>query len=87
MDTESATDHWANNQFHFITGLSLAILSSVFIGSSFIIKKLSLQRLSRKGAVRAGAGGFGYLKEWTWWLGIGISKEIFECKRNFFNVF
>lgn len=81
MDTEAATDQWGghqrppeNTQFHFITGLGLAILSSIFIGSSFIIKKLSLQRLSRKGAVRAGAGGFGYLKDWTWWLGIAISE-------------
>ncbi|XP_056638538.1 magnesium transporter NIPA2 [Diorhabda sublineata] len=50
-------------------GLCLAISSSVFIGSSFIIKKISLIRLSKRG-VRAGAGGFGYLIDWMWWLGL-----------------
>ncbi|EFA09585.1 magnesium transporter NIPA2 [Tribolium castaneum] len=70
---ESSTKAWSqagkNTQLSFYSGLGLAILSSVFIGSSFIIKKLSLLRLSRKGALRAGAGGFGYLKDWMWWLG------------------
>lgn len=59
----------------FYIGLTLAISSSIFIGSSFIIKKLSLQRLNRKGSLRAGAGGFGYLKDWMWWLGLLVSKH------------
>jgi len=29
-----------------------------------------LIRLSRGGEIRAGAGGFGYLKEWIWWAGL-----------------
>jgi Protein of unknown function (DUF803). len=45
-------------------------------GSSFIIKKKALIRLNRTGAVRAGAGGFGYLKEWIWWAGL-LSSKIF----------
>ncbi|KAJ8942228.1 hypothetical protein NQ314_010128 [Rhamnusium bicolor] len=57
------------NKSEFYIGLTLAISSSIFIGSSFIIKKLSLIRLARKGSLRAGAGGFGYLKDWLWWLG------------------
>ncbi|RZC41561.1 magnesium transporter NIPA2 [Asbolus verrucosus] len=57
------------SELPFFIGLGLAILSSFFIGSSFIIKKLSLLRLNRKGSLRAGAGGFGYLKDWMWWLG------------------
>jgi hypothetical protein len=44
-------------------------------GSSFIIKKKALIRLNRTGAVRAGAGGFGYLKEWIWWAGLLSSKN------------
>ncbi|XP_067009582.2 magnesium transporter NIPA2 [Anabrus simplex] len=54
----------------FYIGLGLAISSSLFIGSSFIIKKKALIRLNRLGALRAGAGGFGYLKEWIWWAGL-----------------
>lgn len=46
---------------------------SVFIGSSFIIKKKGLIRLSRIGK-RAGAGGFGYLKDVVWWFGLLTSK-------------
>lgn len=53
----------------FYIGLSLAISSSLFIGSSFIIKKVSLKRLNKVG-LRASAGGYGYLKDWMWWLGL-----------------
>lgn len=49
-------------------------LFSVFIGSSFIIKKKGLIRLSRIGK-RAGAGGFGYLKDIVWWFGLITSKR------------
>lgn len=49
------------------------IFLSVFIGSSFIIKKKGLIRLSRIGK-RAGAGGFGYLKDIVWWFGLLTSK-------------
>lgn len=55
---------------HFYTGLGLAISSSVFIGSSFIVKKKGLLRISKQGQTRAGAGGYGYLKEWVWWAGL-----------------
>ncbi|XP_014679623.1 PREDICTED: magnesium transporter NIPA2-like, partial [Priapulus caudatus] len=41
--------------------------SSVFIGSSFIIKKKGLLRVS---GTRAGQGGYAYLKEWLWWTGL-----------------
>jgi hypothetical protein len=53
-------------------------------GSSFIIKKKALIRLNRTGAVRAGAGGFGYLKEWIWWAGLLSSKHfcIFVNRKN-----
>ena len=38
----------------FYTGLGLAISSSVFIGSSFIIKKKGLLRVAQSSGVRAG---------------------------------
>lgn len=60
-------------QTDFYIGLGLAISSTVFIGASFIIKKLALIRLNSFGSVRAGFGGFGYLKEWIWWLGFMMS--------------
>lgn len=63
----------------FWIGLALAISSSLFIGSSFIIKKKALLRLNRHGGVRASAGGFGYLKEWIWWAGLITSKIAWEA--------
>ncbi|XP_015268349.1 PREDICTED: magnesium transporter NIPA3 [Gekko japonicus] len=51
-------------------GTALAISSSLFIGSSFILKKKGLLRLAEKGALRAGQGGYLYLKEWLWWAGL-----------------
>lgn len=59
----------------FYLGLSLAVSSSLFIGASFIIKKVSLNRLTHGGGLRAGQGGFGYLKDWMWWLGLLSSKS------------
>ncbi len=54
----------------FIIGLTLAISSSLFIGSSFIIKKKGLLKVARSSSSRAGSGGFAYLKEWLWWAGL-----------------
>ncbi|XP_051133421.1 probable magnesium transporter NIPA1 [Andrographis paniculata] len=52
-----------------VRGFLLAISSSVFIGSSFIIKKMGLKRSGETGT-RASDGGFGYLKEPWWWGGM-----------------
>ncbi|KAL4656858.1 magnesium transporter NIPA2-like isoform X1 [Arapaima gigas] len=57
-------------KYDFYIGLALAISSSIFIGSSFILKKKGLLRLARKGSMRAGQGGHAYLKEWLWWAGL-----------------
>uniref|UniRef100_A0A2C9JIU6 Magnesium transporter NIPA2 n=1 Tax=Biomphalaria glabrata TaxID=6526 RepID=A0A2C9JIU6_BIOGL len=62
----------------FMIGLCLAIASSIFIGTSFILKKLGLLRYARKEAMRAGQGGYGYLKEWMWWTGM-ILMTSGEC--------
>lgn len=55
----------------FFIGIGLALSSSLFIGSSFILKKKGLLKLTNyHGTVRAGSGGFGYLKEFQWWAGL-----------------
>ena len=54
----------------FYIGLALAISSSAFIGTSFIIKKKGLLRVARTSSSRAGSGGYAYLKEWLWWAGL-----------------
>lgn len=60
----------------FYIGLGLAVSSSVFIGSSFIIKKKALIKLANATDVskRASEGGYGYLKEWLWWMGVITSR-------------
>ncbi|XP_009630179.1 putative magnesium transporter NIPA6 [Nicotiana tabacum] len=53
-----------------MTGIILALLSSVFIGASFIIKKKGLRRAAVVSGVRAGVGGYSYLLEPLWWIGM-----------------
>ncbi|GFN81525.1 Magnesium transporter nipa2 [Plakobranchus ocellatus] len=67
--TESSSSSDKDMQ-DFMIGLCLAVSSSVFIGSSFIFKKLGLLRYAKKVSIRAGKGGFGYLREWMWWAGM-----------------
>ncbi|CAO1943468.1 unnamed protein product [Urochloa humidicola] len=52
-----------------IKGLVLALSSSLFIGASFIIKKKGLKKAASSG-VRAGVGGYSYLYEPLWWVGM-----------------
>ncbi|XP_066363850.1 probable magnesium transporter NIPA3 isoform X3 [Miscanthus floridulus] len=51
-------------------GIVLALLSSGFIGASFIIKKKGLRRAAAATGVRAGVGGYSYLMEPLWWVGM-----------------
>lgn len=53
-----------------LTGFILAMLSSAFIGASFIIKKKGLKRAAAASGVRAGVGGYSYLVEPLWWTGM-----------------
>lgn len=55
----------ADNQI----GLALALSSSAFIGSSFIVKKKGLLR-ARSSGHGAGDGGYAYLRESLWWIGL-----------------
>ncbi|XP_071950653.1 magnesium transporter NIPA2-like isoform X3 [Antedon mediterranea] len=59
-------DEISNTDFYI--GLSLAVSSSIFIGSSFIVKKKALIKITSY-ATRASDGGHAYLKEWLWWAG------------------
>nr|GMD78108.1 probable magnesium transporter NIPA6 [Ipomoea batatas] len=58
-----------------LIGFGLAMASSAFIGSSFIIKKKGLQRAGACGT-RASSGGYGYLCEPLWWIGMVTSKFV-----------
>ncbi|KAK7300223.1 hypothetical protein RJT34_11063 [Clitoria ternatea] len=53
-----------------LKGLILALVSSAFIGTSFIIKKQGLRRAAVISGVRAGFGGYYYLLEPLWWVGM-----------------
>ncbi|XP_043913054.1 magnesium transporter NIPA2-like [Protopterus annectens] len=59
-----------SKRYDFYIGLALAVSSSIFIGSSFILKKKGLLKLASRGSLRAGQGGHAYLKEWLWWAGL-----------------
>jgi len=50
-----------------IVGLGHALSSSAFIGASFVLTRIALQRAGAKGT-RANAGGFGYMREPLWWF-------------------
>ncbi|XP_011011263.1 PREDICTED: probable magnesium transporter NIPA6 [Populus euphratica] len=52
-----------------LTGFVLALVSSTFIGTSFIIKKKGLRKAGVSGP-RASVGGYGYLLEPLWWIGM-----------------
>ncbi|TQE03590.1 hypothetical protein C1H46_010905 [Malus baccata] len=60
-----------------VHGLTLAVSSSIFIGTSFIIKKKGLKKAGATGT-RAGLGGYTYLYEPLWWAGM-IAKAHFRA--------
>lgn len=67
-----------------VTGLVLAVSSSIFIGASFIIKKKGLQKAGSTGlragvlwyihstcvTLHTGLGGYSYLAQPLWWAGM-----------------
>jgi magnesium transporter len=52
-------------------GLTLAIASGVFIGTSFVLKKTGLLKANEKYNEEAGEG-YGYLKNAYWWTGMTL---------------
>ena len=73
-------------------GFALAVSSSAFIGASFIVKKKGLMRARASGngagvpvvqrrasvTVHAASGGYAYLKESLWWIGLLTSLPRFR---------
>lgn len=52
-------------------GLSLAVASGIFIGISFVLKKVGLLKANAKYNEEAGEG-YGYLKNAYWWGGMSL---------------
>ena len=52
-------------------GLSLAVASGIFIGISFVLKKVGLLKANAKYNEEAGEG-YGYLKNFHWWGGMTL---------------
>ncbi|KAK3939043.1 DUF803-domain-containing protein [Diplogelasinospora grovesii] len=52
-------------------GISLAIGSGLFIGTSFVLKKMGLLKANEKYSEVAGEG-YGYLKNFYWWGGMSL---------------
>jgi drug/metabolite transporter (DMT)-like permease len=55
--------------FYKIVGIVLAVTSGLFIGTSFVIKKVGLLKANVKYQEEAGEG-YGYLKNAWWWFGM-----------------
>ncbi|GAA0184562.1 secondary carrier transporter [Lithospermum erythrorhizon] len=64
-----------------LIGFILALVSSLFIGCSFIIKKKGLRKAAANSGLRAGYGGYAYLLEPLWWFGMIalIIGEVANC--------
>lgn len=56
---------------YHVVGIILAIASGLFIGVSFVIKKVGLLKANKKYNEAAG-DGYGYLKNAWWWLGMTL---------------
>lgn len=52
-------------------GISLAVASGLFIGVSFVIKKIGLLKANAKYNEEAGEG-YGYLRNFWWWTGMTL---------------
>lgn len=68
--TSTATTETRPGSYKAI-GLSLAIASGLFIGTSFVLKKVGLLKSTQKYNEEAGEG-YGYLKNWYWWTGMTL---------------
>jgi len=52
-------------------GITLAVCSGLFIGTSFVLKKVGLLKANVKYNEEAGEG-YGYLKNAYWWTGMTL---------------
>ncbi|CAK3903417.1 magnesium transporter NIPA1 [Lecanosticta acicola] len=67
----STADKSSRPGFYKIVGIVLAVCSGLFIGVSFVIKKVGLLKANVKYNEEAGEG-YGYLKNAWWWLGMTL---------------
>lgn len=71
-DTSSSTSSDSERPTSYkIIGICLAIGSGLFIGSSFVLKKVGLLKANEKYNQAAGEG-YGYLKNAFWWSGMTL---------------
>ncbi|KAJ5546978.1 hypothetical protein N7494_004563 [Penicillium frequentans] len=64
-------DSSSRPSYYKAIGISLAVASGVFIGISFVLKKVGLLRANVKYNEEAGEG-YGYLKNFLWWTGMTL---------------
>jgi drug/metabolite transporter (DMT)-like permease len=64
-------NHEGRPPIYKVIGIVLAISSGLFIGVSFVIKKVGLLKANAKYNEEAGEG-YGYLKNAWWWLGMTL---------------
>ena len=69
--TSSADSKNGRPPIYKIVGIILAVCSGLFIGVSFVIKKVGLLKANVKYNEEAGEG-YGYLKNAWWWLGMTL---------------
>jgi drug/metabolite transporter (DMT)-like permease len=68
---DSSTGSDSRPPIYKAVGISLAVSSGIFIGSSFVLKKTGLLKANIKYNEEAGEG-YGYLKNFWWWLGMTL---------------
>lgn len=69
--SSSSSDSSSRPSFYKAVGISLAVASGVFIGTSFVLKKKGLLKANAKYNEEAGEG-YGYLKNAFWWTGMTL---------------
>ena len=69
--TGTGSTHDTRPPVYKAIGLTLAIASGVFIGTSFVLKKTGLLKANEKYNEEAGEG-YGYLKNAYWWTGMTL---------------
>lgn len=69
--TSSSTSNPSRPPVYKVIGLTLAICSGLFIGTSFVLKKTGLLKANAKYNEEAGEG-YGYLKNAYWWTGMTL---------------
>lgn len=76
-DTDNSTSESGKDEtsgrppIYKTVGIILAVCSGLFIGVSFVVKKVGLLKANVKYNEEAGEG-YGYLKNWWWWLGMTL---------------